>query len=42
MDEMGGTVEAGRSAEGGAEFTLQLPGVTSREAVSSLLVPATG
>ena len=27
-------------AEGGAEFTLQLPGVTTREAVSSLLVPS--
>jgi two-component system, OmpR family, sensor histidine kinase MprB len=39
MDELGGTVQAGRSAEGGAEFTLQLPGVTSREAISSLLVP---
>jgi two-component system sensor histidine kinase MprB len=39
MDEMGGTAEAGRSAEGGAELTLRLPGVTSREAVSSLLVP---
>ena len=41
MDEIGGTVTAGRSAAGGAEFTLQLPGVTSREAVSSLLVPTT-
>ena len=41
MAEIGGTVTAGRSAEGGAEFTLQLPGVTSREAVSSLLVPTT-
>jgi len=40
MDEIGGSVHAGRSAEGGAELTLQLPGVTSREAVSSLLVPA--
>jgi len=40
MDEMGGSVQAGRSAEGGAEFTLQLPGVTSREAISSLLIPA--
>jgi two-component system sensor histidine kinase MprB len=39
MNEMGGTVQAGRSAEGGAEFTLQLPGVTSREAVASLLIP---
>ncbi|MGI3781684.1 MAG: HAMP domain-containing sensor histidine kinase, partial [Janthinobacterium lividum] len=39
MDEMGGSAEAGRSAEGGAELTLVLPGVTSREAVSSLLVP---
>ena len=42
MDELGGTVVAGRSAEGGAKFTLQLPGVTSREAVSHVLVPATG
>jgi two-component system sensor histidine kinase MprB len=41
MDDLGGTAEAGRSAEGGAELTLQLPGVTSREAISSLLVPAT-
>jgi two-component system sensor histidine kinase MprB len=40
MDEMGGSVEAGRSAEGGAELTLVLPGVTTREAVSSLLVPS--
>ena len=40
MAEIGGSVHAGRSAEGGAELTLQLPGVTSREAVSSLLVPA--
>jgi two-component system sensor histidine kinase MprB len=39
VEEMGGTVSAGRSAEGGAEFTLQLPGVTTREAVPSLLVP---
>ena len=39
MDELGGSVEAGRSAEGGAELTLVLPGVTSLEAVSSLLVP---
>lgn len=40
MEEIGGSAEAGRSAEGGAEFTLHLPGVTSREAVSGLLVPA--
>ena len=40
MDELGGTATAGRSAEGGAELTLQLPGVTSREAVSSLLIPS--
>ncbi|GAB2592502.1 sensor histidine kinase [Microlunatus antarcticus] len=38
-EEMGGTVSAGRSAQGGAEFVLQLPGVTTREAVSGLLVP---
>jgi two-component system sensor histidine kinase MprB len=42
VGEMGGKVEAGRSPEGGAEFTLQLPGVTSREAVSDLLVTAAG
>ncbi len=40
MDEIGGTVTAGRSAAGGAELVLQLPGVTSREAVSNLLVPS--
>ena len=40
MDEMGGSGQAGRSAEGGAEFTLQLPGVTTPEAISSLLIPA--
>ena len=39
VEEIGGTVHAGRSAEGGAEFTLQLRGVTSREAISNLLVP---
>ena len=41
MDEIGGTVTAGRSPEGGASFTLQLPGVTTRDAVASLLVPTT-
>ena len=40
MDDIGGSVHAGRSPEGGAEFTLHLPGVTNRDAVSSLLVPA--
>jgi two-component system sensor histidine kinase MprB len=40
VDEMGGSVSAGRSAEGGAELTMQLPGVTSREAISSLLIPS--
>ncbi|MGI3785408.1 MAG: HAMP domain-containing sensor histidine kinase [Janthinobacterium lividum] len=40
VEELGGSVAAGRSTEGGAELTLQLPGVTSREAVSSLLVPS--
>ncbi len=40
MDEIGGSVRAGRAPGGGAELTLQLPGVTSREAVSTLLVPS--
>ncbi len=39
VEELGGTVQAGRSAEGGAEFTLQLPGVTTREAIPGLLIP---
>ena len=39
-EDHGGTVTAGRSREGGAEFTVQLPGVTHREALPSLLVPA--
>ena len=39
VEEIGGTVTAGRSREGGAEFTLQLPGVTTRDAVPSLLIP---
>jgi two-component system sensor histidine kinase MprB len=33
-------VTAGRSDDGGAEFTLQLPGVTSREALPGVLVPS--
>ena len=37
--ELDGDVSAGRSREGGAEFTLQLPGVTTREAVPALLIP---
>ena len=40
VEDHGGTVTAGRSCEGGAEFTLQLPGVTHREALPSVLVPA--
>ena len=41
-EDHGGTVTAGRSSDGGAEFTVQLPGVTSREALPSVLVPAAG
>jgi len=40
VEDHGGTVEAGRSDDGGAEFTVQLPGVTKREALPSLLIPA--
>ena len=40
IGEHGGSVAAGRSAEGGAEFILQLPGATSLEALSSPLVAA--
>jgi two-component system, OmpR family, sensor histidine kinase MprB len=40
VEDHGGSVTVGRSSDGGAEFTLQLPGVTSREALPSLLVPA--
>ena len=40
VDRHGGWVRASRSAQGGAEFTVQLPGVTNREALPSLLVPA--
>ena len=39
VEDHGGTVTAGRSSEGGAEFTVQLPGVTHWEALPSLLVP---
>jgi signal transduction histidine kinase len=35
--EHGGSVQAGRAASGGAEFTVQLPGVTSREALTSVV-----
>ena len=38
-EDHGGSVSAGRSSDGGAEFTVQLPGVTSREALPDLLVP---
>ena len=40
IEDHGGSVAAGRSSDGGAEFTVQLPGVTSREALPSLLIPA--
>jgi len=39
-EDHGGTVTAGRSSDGGAELTVQLPGVTHREALPSVLVPA--
>jgi two-component system sensor histidine kinase MprB len=39
-EDHGGTVSVGRSNDGGAEFTVQLPGVTHREALPGLLVPA--
>ena len=38
VQELGGTVHAGTSAEGGAEFTVQLPGVTHPDAIPTLLV----
>ncbi len=38
-EDHGGTVTAGRSSDGGAEFTVRLPGVTHREALPSVLVP---
>ena len=40
VEDHGGTVTAGRASGGGAEFTVQLPGVSHREALPSLLVPA--
>ncbi|WP_172825716.1 sensor histidine kinase [Microlunatus sagamiharensis] len=40
VEDHGGTVRAGRSADGGAEFTVRLPGVTHVEALPSILVPA--
>lgn len=40
VEDHGGTVTADRSSDGGAEFTIQLPGATSREALPSMLVPA--
>jgi signal transduction histidine kinase len=36
-EDHGGSVQVGRAASGGAEFTLQLPGVTTREALCTLL-----
>ena len=39
IEDHGGSVSAGRSDDGGAEFTIQLPGVTHLEALPSLLVP---
>ncbi len=35
VEDHGGSVKAGRSSDDGAEFTVQLPGVTSREALPS-------
>ena len=40
VEDHGGTVTAGRSDDGGAEFTVQLPGVTHIEALPAVLVPA--
>jgi len=37
VEDHGGSVQAGRAASGGAEFTVQLPGVTSLEALPSAL-----
>jgi two-component system sensor histidine kinase MprB len=34
MAQHGGWVKAGRSAQGGAEFTIQLPGATNLEALA--------
>lgn len=38
LEDHDGTVTAGRSCDGGAEFTIQLPGVTHLEALPELLV----
>ena len=38
VEDHGGSVRAGRAASGGAELTVQLPGVTSREALSRQLL----
>jgi two-component system, OmpR family, sensor histidine kinase MprB len=40
VEDHGGSVAAGRSDVGGAEIVVQLPGVTRREALPQLLVPA--
>ncbi len=40
VTELGGTVQAGLFAEGGAGLAVQLLGVTSRDAVPSHLLPA--
>ncbi|SDV01998.1 two-component system, OmpR family, sensor histidine kinase MprB [Microlunatus sagamiharensis] len=40
VEDHGGTVTAGRSDDGGAEFTVQLPGVTHVDAIPAVLVPA--
>ncbi len=40
VEDHGGSVTAGRSDDGGAEFTVQLPGVTHAEAIPAVLVPA--
>ena len=41
VEDHGGSVTVGRSSDGGAEFTIQLPGVTNREALPDQLILAT-
>ncbi len=38
LEDHGGSVRAGRSDDGGAEFTLQLPGATSPQALPSIMI----
>jgi len=40
VEDHGGSVKVARSDDGGAEFSVQLPGVTHREALPRLLIPA--